>query len=50
MKRTQTKQIHVGPVAIGGGAPVARASEVCVLHMDCTATGYIKTLNLCSLM
>ena len=22
MKRTQTKQIHVGPVAIGGGAPV----------------------------
>ena len=23
MNRTQTKQIHVGPVAIGGGAPVA---------------------------
>ena len=22
MKRTQTKQIHVGPVAIGGGARV----------------------------
>ena len=23
MNRTQTKQIHVGSVAIGGGAPVA---------------------------
>ena len=31
MKRTQTKQIHVGPVAIGGGAPVAVQSQ-CNTH------------------
>ena len=31
MKRTQTKQIHVGPVAIGGGAPVA-VQSMCNTH------------------
>lgn len=32
MNRTQTKQIHVGPVAIGGGAPVAVAVDVQHAH------------------
>lgn len=31
MNRTQTKQIHVGPVAIGGGAPVA-VQSMCNTH------------------
>ena len=31
MKRTQTKQIHVGSVAIGGGAPVA-VQSMCNTH------------------
>lgn len=38
MKRTQTKQIHVGPVAIGGGAPVA-VQSMCNTHTsDARAT------------
>ena len=31
MNRTQTKQIHVGSVAIGGGAPVA-VQSMCNTH------------------
>ena len=38
MNRTQTKQIHVGPVAIGGGAPVA-VQSMCNTHTsDARAT------------
>lgn len=38
MKRTQTKQIHVGSVAIGGGAPVA-VQSMCNTHTsDARAT------------
>ena len=38
MKRPQTKQIHVGPVAIGGGAPVA-VQSMCNTHTsDARAT------------
>ena len=38
MNRTQTKQIHVGPVAIGGGAPVTIQS-MCNTHTsDARAT------------
>ena len=33
MNRTQTKQIHVGPVAIGGGAPVTIQS-MCNTHTE----------------
>lgn len=38
MNRTQTKQIHVGSVAIGGGAPVA-VQSMCNTHTsDARAT------------
>ena len=38
MNRTQTKQIHVGPVVIGGGAPVA-VQSMCNTHTsDARAT------------
>jgi len=38
MKRTQTKQIHVGPVAIGGGAPGRGAVHVHTHTSDARAT------------
>ena len=38
MNRTQTKQIHVGPVVIGGGAPVV-VQSMCNTHTsDARAT------------
>ena len=41
MNRTQTKQIHVGSVAIGGGAPVA-VQSMCNTH---TSDAHATILN-----
>ena len=38
LPRTLTRRVHVGPVAVGGGAPVAVQSMTCTPTQDPAAT------------